>query len=389
MLRNRVSSYGSLSICSDRPLEHALAIHKGAVLHRKRTTWLALLFALMLVAAACGGDKATTGGDDEEQDGAQTEASDIRVGLALDVGGLGDKSFNDAANRGLQQAIDDGLVAEENTKLIETNQTGSNRDANMVNLADTGYDLVLGIGFSFSPGVDKIAGDYPDQYFGIIDGFAAEADNVANLTFKEHEGSFLVGAAAAMKSEEGVIGFLGGQEGTGLIEKFEAGYAAGAGTTNKDIDILVEYIGDSVQAFVDVTKGEALSQKMYDQGADVVYHAAGQSGLGLFKAAVAANQLAIGVDSDQSLTASPEEQKLILTSMLKRVDTAVYNAIKQVVEDDWQSGTQVFGLEDEGVDYAVNEFNDNEELLSDEIQTKLEELKQQIIDGEITVPEQP
>lgn len=363
---------------------------KGALLHRKRTTWFALLFALMLIAAACGGEKAADTGDDNDAGTeTETETSDVKVGLALDVGGLGDKSFNDAANRGLQQAIEEGLISEENAKLIETNQTGSNRDANMVNLADSGYDLVLGIGFSFSPGVDEIAGDYPDQYFGIIDGFAGEADNVANLTFKEHEGSFLVGAAAAMKSESGTIGFLGGQEGTGLIEKFEAGYVAGAESVNPDIKVLVEYIGDSVQAFVDVTKGEALSEKMYDQGADVVYHAAGQSGLGLFKAAVAADQYAIGVDSDQSLTASPEEQKLILTSMLKRVDTAVYNAIKQVVDDAWTPGTQVYGLAEEGVDYAVNEFNDNEDLLSEEIQTKLDELKQQIIDGEITVPDKP
>ena len=361
-------------------------------MHNKRTAWLALLAALMIFAAACGGDKATdtntpAGGDSTEDGGEAT--SDIKVGLALDVGGLGDKSFNDAANRGLQQAIEEGLVSEENTKLIETNQTGSNRDANMVNLLDSGYDLVLGIGFSFSPGVDKVAGDYPDQFIGVVDGFAAEADNVANLGFKEHEGSFLVGAAAALKSKSGTIGFLGGQEGTGLIEKFEAGYAAGAKAVNPDIKILVEYIGDSVEAFVDPTKGEALSQKMYDDGADVIYHASGQSGLGLFKAAVAANKLAIGVDSDQSLTASPAEQKLILTSMLKRVDTAVYDAIKNVVEDSWVPGFISLGLAEEGVDYAVNEFNDNEDLLSSDIQAKLDEYKQQIIDGEITVPDAP
>ena len=360
-------------------------------MHIKRSGWLAALVALMLLAAACGGDKeATTGGGEDGGGDAGAEAtSDIKVGLALDVGGVGDKSFNDAANRGLQQAIDEGLVSEENTKLLETNQTGSTRDANVVNLLDSGYDLVLGIGFSFSPGVDKIAADYPDQFIGIVDGFAAEADNVANLGFKEHEGSFLVGAAAALKSKTGTIGFLGGQEGTGLIEKFEAGYAAGAEAVNPDIKILVEYIGDSVQAFVDPTKGEALSAKMYDGGADVIYHASGQSGLGLFKAAVEANKLAIGVDSDQSLTASPEEQKLILTSMLKRVDTAVYDAIKNVVEDTWVPGFISLGLAEEGVDYAVNEFNDNEELLSSDIQAKLDEFKQQIIDGEITVPEKP
>ncbi|MFP5351303.1 MAG: BMP family protein [Actinomycetota bacterium] len=359
-------------------------------MHSKRTAWLALLAALMIFAAACGGDKAADTETGTGDTGDSEEAtSDIKVGLALDVGGLGDKSFNDAANRGLQQAIEDGLVSEENTKLIETNQTGSNRDANLVNLLDSGYDLVLGIGFSFSPGVDKVAGDYPEQYIGVIDGFAAEADNVANLGFKEHEGSFLVGAAAALKSKTGTIGFLGGQEGTGLIEKFEAGYAAGAKAVNPDIKILVEYIGDSVQAFVDPTKGEALSEKMYDDGADVIYHASGQSGLGLFKAAVAANKLAIGVDSDQSLTASPEEQKLILTSMLKRVDTAVYDAIKNVVEDSWVTGFISLGLAEEGVDYAVNEYNDNEDLLSSDIQAKLDEFKQQIIDGEITVPDAP
>ena len=356
----------------------------------KRYTWFALLMSLMLLAAACGGDKeANTDTTGDTGDAGAEATSDIKVGLALDVGGLGDKSFNDAAARGLQQAIDEGLVSEENTKLIETNQTGSNRDANMVNLLDSGYDLVLGIGFAFSPGVDKVAGDYPEQYIGVVDGFAAEAPNVANLGFKEHEGSYLVGAAAAMKSETGTIGFLGGQEGTGLIEKFEAGYAAGAKAIDPDIKILVEYIGDSVGAFVDPTKGEALSQKMYDQGADVIYHAAGQSGLGLFKAAVDANKLAIGVDSDQSLTASPDEQKLILTSMLKRVDTAVYDAIKNVVNDTWVPGFISLGLAEEGVDYAVNEFNDNEKLLSSDIQAKLDEFKQQIIDGEITVPEKP
>ncbi len=354
----------------------------------RSSRWLvALVSVLLTITAACGGDKGDVGGGDGG--GGDSEGRDIKVGVALDVGGLGDKSFNDAANRGLQQAIEDGLVSEENAKLLETNQTGSNRDDNVVNLADAGYDLIVAVGFAFSSGIDTIAGDYPDTRFAVVDGFAAEAPNVSNLTFKEHEGSFLVGAAAAMKSKTGTIGFLGGQEGTGLIEKFEAGYEAGAKAVNPDIKILVEYIGDSVEAFVDPTKGEALSEKMYDQGADVVYHAAGQSGLGLFKAAVAADKLAIGVDSDQSLTASPEERDLILTSMLKRVDTAVYDVILQVAEGEFQSGTQVFGLEEEGVDYAVNQYNDNPELLSEDIQNQLEEYKQQIIDGEIEVPTEP
>jgi basic membrane protein A len=356
-------------------------------LHRRYPKWWALLFAVALIAAACGGgDPAEQAEEDGDGGAAQ---SDIGVGVAFDIGGLGDQSFNDAAYRGLQDAIDDGLISEDNTETVEPNASGSNRDDNVVNLADQGFELVVPVGFAFSPGIDEIAPEYPDTSFAVIDGFAQDAPNVANLTFKEHEGSFLVGAAAAMKSETGTIGFLGGQQGTGLIEKFQAGYEAGAREINPDIEILVEYIGDSTAAFNDPTRGEALSAKMYDGGADVIYHAAGASGAGLFAAAVEANQYAIGVDSDQSLTASPEQRKLILTSMLKRVDTAVYDAIQQVTEENFQSGTQVFGLAEQGVDYAVNQYNDNEDLLSQEIQDRLDELKQQIIDGEIKVPEAP
>jgi basic membrane protein A and related proteins len=351
----------------------------------KMTTIAAVL---ALSAAACGGgnpaDTSPSGGG-----GGGGGGDEIQVGVAYDVGGRGDQSFNDAAYRGLRAAIDDGFVPEENTEEIEANQSGSNRDDNVVNLAEQGSDLVIPIGFAFSEGIDKIAPDFPDVKFAIVDGFAKEAKNVSNLTFKENEGSFLVGAAAALKSEAGVIGFLGGQRGTGLIEKFQAGYEAGAKAVNPDIEVLVEYIGDTTQAFVDPTKGEALSNKLYDDGADIVYHAAGLSGAGLFKAAVSQDKLAIGVDSDQSLTASPEQRQHILTSMLKRVDTAVHDAIQQVSEDSFKSGTQVFGLAEQGVGYAVNQYNDNDKLLSKDIQTKLEDYKKKIISGEITVPTEP
>jgi basic membrane protein A len=344
-----------------------------------------LLAALMLVAAGCGGrdDDTTTGGGDG------AAASDIQVGLSLDIGGLGDQSFNDAANAGLEQAMDEGLVSEENIQINEANASGSNRGENVELLAEEGFDLVVANGFAFSPDIDELAPQFPDVNFAITDGFAAEADNVTNMTFKEHEGSFLMGVAAAMKSEAGTIGFLGGQQGTGLIERFQAGYEAGAQAVDPDIEILVEYIGDDVTAFNDPTKGEALSNKMFDAGADIVYHAAGASGSGLFKAAVEQGQLAIGVDQDQSLTASPEQQEVILTSMLKRVDTAVINVIQQVSEDNFQPGSVVLGLAEEGVDYAVNEFNDNDELLSQDIQAEIDNFKQQIIDGEITVPDTP
>jgi basic membrane protein A len=361
-----------------------------------RTRLLVLIALLSVVAAACGDDDgdAGAGGDG---DGAAAECNqDITVGMAFDIGGLGDRSFNDAANAGLQQAIEDGLVCEENTETNEANSTGSDRDQNVQALADAGFNLVIGVGFAFSPGINTIAPDYPDVNFMIVDGFAtcgtacgltndAEAiANVADFTFKENEGSFLVGAAAALKCECDTIGFLGGQQGTGLIERFQAGYEAGAQEINPDINVLVEYIGDDTTAFNDPVRGEALSTSMYDDGAEIIYHAAGASGAGLFNAAVDADKLAIGVDSDQYLTASPEQQPLILTSMLKRVDTAVYTAIQQTGDDAF-GGSLVFGLAEDGLDYSKS----NPDELTSDIQERLDEFKQQIIDGEITVPDAP
>lgn len=359
----------------------------------RRTSIWSLLLLVSLILGACGGGNPA--GEGEAETGCAAAGGDeISVGVAYDVGGIGDQSFNDAANKGLQDAIDDGLVKEENTSTLEADATGSDRDENVTNLADQGCDLVVAVGFAFSEAIKKegaegIADQYPDVKFAVVDGYAADADNVTNLAFKEEEGSFLVGAAAGLKTETDTIGFLGGQRGTGLIEKFEAGYAAGAKKVNPNVEVLVEYIGDTTAAFNDQTRGEALSAKLFDDGADVVYHAAGESGLGLFDAAVEADKLAIGVDSDQSLTASPEQQELILTSMLKRVDTAVYDTIKEVSEGDFTTGFQVFGLKEEGVDYAVNEFNDTEELLSADIQEQLDEFKQAIIAGEIKVPVEP
>jgi basic membrane protein A and related proteins len=349
------------------------------------TRLLAAASVFALVAPACGGATPQGGG------GGGGPGGGITVGVALDVGGLGDKSFNDAADRGLQQAIEDGLVAEEDTRLLQTNQSGSNRDENVVNLADQDFDLIWANGFAFSEGIADIAGDYPSVDFAIQDGFAtsiaSDAENIVDINFKANEGSFLVGAAAGLVTTTKTVGFLGGQEGTGLIENFQAGWDAGVQATCPDCELLTEYIGDSTAAFVDPTRGEALSAKMYDDGADVVYHAAGQSGLGLFKAAVEAgpDALAIGVDSDQYLTASPDEQQHILTSMLKRVDTAIYDTIEAVSNDAFEPGAQIFGLAEEGVGYATS----NPDLLTEDIVAQLEDFKQQIIDGDITVPDQP
>jgi basic membrane protein A and related proteins len=367
----------------------------GEDMGSKRAKLFLLGAAFAVIGAACGGEVPTqapeAGGE------AEGVASDVKVGLALDIGPVHDKSFNEAANAGLQRAIEDGLIAEENAKILEANQTGSNRDENVLNLAEAGFDLIWGNGYTFSEHAAQFSADFPDQTFAVQDGFATcgkacslpevTTGNVIDVNFREQEGSFLVGAAAGMKTQTNTVGFLGGQEGTGLIERFQAGYEAGVEATCPDCEVLVEYIGDSVQAFVDPTKGEALSAKMYDDGADVVYHAAGLSGTGLFKAAVAAGPeaLAIGVDSDQYLTASPEEQEHILTSMIKHVDVAFYDTIKAVVDGTVEGGPQVFGLAEDGVDFATS----NPELLTEDIVAQLEEFRQQIIDGEITVPDEP
>ena len=355
--------------------------------------------ALGLVAAACGNDESSSTASGTSGSTAVECTSDITVGVALDVGGLGDNGFNDLSQIGLQKAIDEGVICESNTKFLESNADGTNLDENTQSLAEDGYDLVIGTGFAFTPGINAIAPDYPDTDFGIIDGYATcgtacgldnDADaipNVTDLTFQEEQGSYLVGVAAGLKAQElncDNVGFLGGQTGP-LIQKFEAGYTAGAKAVNPNIKVLVEYIGDDVGAFNDPIKGEALSTKMYDDGAEIIYHASGASGAGLFNAAVKADKLAIGVDSDQYLTASPEQQPLILTSMLKRVDVAVYNAIDQVGSGTFAAGATVFGMAEDGVDYSKS----NTAELTQDIIDQLEEYKAQIISGDIVVPEDP
>jgi basic membrane protein A len=344
------------------------------------------LAVLALVAAACGDSGGT--GDESPAPGC---TSDLKVGVSLDVGGLGDKSFNDAAKAGLDKAIEDGLVCAENTKFLESNAEGSNRDENTINLADAGYNLVWANGFAFSEDIARISPEYPDVDFAVQDGFAhflfpdKANKNVLDVTFEENTGSYLVGIAAAMTTKTGTVGFLGGQEGTGLIEKFQAGYEAGVKSVDTSIEVLVEYIGDSTAAFVDQTKGEALSAKMYDSGADVIYHAAGQSGLGLFKAAVEHDGIAIGVDSDQYLTASSEEQPHILTSMLKRVDVAIYNVIKAEGEGTFEPGGIVLTMADDGVAYGSGDPS----LLTDEIKAAMDTARERIVGGQIKVPTEP
>jgi basic membrane protein A and related proteins len=365
--------------------------------------WLSTLalpvVALALVASACSSDDNTAGGASGSTGGSEECSSDIRVGVALDVGGLGDNGFNDLSKIGLDKAISDGVICESNTKFLEANSEGTNLDENTQSLAEDGYDLVIGTGFSFSPGINSIAPDYPDTSFGIIDGYATcgtdcgldndakDIPNVTDLTFQEEQGSYLVGVAAALKAQEmncDNVGFLGGQTGP-LIGKFEAGFTAGVEEIDPNITVQVEYIGDTTKAFDDPTAGEALSNKMYDDGACIIYHAAGDSGNGLFKAAEEQQKIAIGVDSDQYKVVTPDQAKWIMTSMIKRVDTAVYDTITAVADGKFKGGFQAFGLADEGISYATS----NPDLMSQDIVDQVESYKQKILDGDIEVPTEP
>jgi basic membrane protein A and related proteins len=359
------------------------------MLRSRHLSFVAVLLAISSVATACSGTGSVCEYPDEQMvDGG------VKAAVALDVGGLGDKSFNDAAKRGLDLAVEDGLVSE--VKCVEANATGANRGENVQGLADAGFDVVIANGYLFSPDILELAPDFPDTNFAVTDGYAtslfdnADTDtvepgpaNVGDLTFKEQEGSFLVGAAAALACDCDTVGFLGGVPNE-LIGRFEAGFTAGAQYINPDMTVLKEYISDDpAVGFNDAPSGEQLATKMYDAGADLVYHAAGASGAGLFTAAVKADKLAIGVDSDQYLTASADQKPLILTSMLKRVDTAAYEAIKQTGEGNFVSGFQVFGLAEEGVDYSKS----NTELMTSDITDQVDEIKQMILDGEIEVPD--
>jgi basic membrane protein A len=347
----------------------------------------ALLLAGSMALAACASDEKTGGNAAEETGG--NAAEELKIGLAYDAIGRGDKSFNDSAFAGVQAAIDEhgGDFSE-----VTPNEDGSDRAELLAQLAEQGFNPVIAVGFAYDEVLADVAADFPDTTFAQVDGSvtlpdgSSKGDNVTGLLFSEQEGSFLAGVAAALKSETGMIGFVGGVE-TPLIEKFQAGYEAGAKAVKADIKIDSRYISPAgdFSGFNDPVKGEQVAKAILDGGADIVYHAAGGSGSGVFKAAAAAGGRAIGVDSDQYETVGdPALQAVIMTSMLKRVDNAVKAFVDGYVEGDVPSGEDVINdLSTEGV--GLSESGGFIEDIKDQI----DEYKQQIIDGEIEVPTTP
>jgi basic membrane protein A len=306
-----------------------------------------------------------------------------RVAMVFDVGGRGDQSFNDMAYVGLSKAAKELGVA---IKEFEPNAGGTNREELLRLAAEDGFHLVIGVGFLFTDQVKKVSGEFPKTRFGLVDGFIGDLkddSNVACLLFKEEEGSFLVGAAAALKSRAKKVGFVGGMK-IPLIEKFQAGYIAGVKHIDPKIQVFSDYAGTTGEAFRDPVKGKELALAQYGRGADIVYHASGLTGLGVFEAAAQRQRWAIGVDADQSLTVQKANlRRWILTSMMKRVDVAVFETIRAFAQNKFKGGYRTFGLKEGGVGYAVNAHN---KAQMEPIVARLEALKRDIVGGKIKVP---
>jgi basic membrane protein A len=314
-----------------------------------------------------------------EKAASQAKAGALQVGLVFDVGGRGDKSFNDAAYAGLERAKRE-LGIEFQT--LETGE-GADREAAMRQLAASGSRLVFGVGFLFSDDIKKLAEEFPKVDFACVDYTVKEGEaipsNLLALKFKEEEGSYLVGALAALVTKTGKLGFVGGME-IPLIKKFEAGYRAGVAAVNPKAQVIVKYAGTTGSAFKDPTKGKELALAEYHQGADVIFHASGSTGLGVFEAARELKKLAIGVDADQY----DEAPGFILTSMVKHVEVAVFNTIRDEQAGRFAGGVRELGLKEDGVGWVYDERN--RPLVPDAVKARVDSLRAAIVAGAITAP---
>ena len=340
------------------------------------TLKIALLFGALFFITSCGTSTE-----------ANADKGKIKVGIVFDIGGKNDRSFNAAAWEGVKRANQDLDIV---LRDVEPGNPTSIEPA-MRAFAEKNFDLIIGIGFAQGPIMQRVAQDYPNIKFAIVDGVIVDKDgkplpNVASLVFREHEGSFLVGMIAAQKSKSGVIGFVGGMD-IPLIHRFETGYEEGAKSVNPNVRVVDNYVGVTDAAWNNPGKGKELALNQIDQGADVIFTAAGNSGLGAFDAVEQygrnssgeANKFVIGVDSNQN----GQRPGFVLTSMVKRVDNAVYDVVKEVKEGKFEGGFHAFGLEKDGVAYAMDENNKN--LISQDVINKVEEAKKKIVAGEIKV----
>lgn len=336
---------------------------------KKAALLLSLTLAVSAVLGACGTSNSSN----------VNKPTSFKVGMVTDVGGVDDKSFNQSAWEGLKQfGKDNGLKENEGYRYLQSTQS-SDYEPNLTKFAQQNYNLTFGMGYLMQDSVTKIADQYKNNQFAIVDS-VVNKPNVTSITFKENEGSFLVGVVAAMTTKSNKVGFIGGVK-SPLIQKFEYGFMAGVKAVNPKIEIVSQY----ADAFDKPEKGSVLASAMYGQGVDVIYHASGATGNGVFTEAKnrkkAGQQVwVIGVDRDQSQEGMPEN--VTLTSMVKRVDVAVADVAKEAKDGTLKGGSvKEFGLKDKGVDIAPTQDNVSKEALA-----KVDEFKKQILNGTIKVP---
>jgi basic membrane protein A len=361
--------------------------------HDRRTVIKGIGAAGALGLAGCTGGP-TGGQPTDTGDGSGSPTGEpTHVGMVYATGGLGDGSFNDQAQQGLLEAEGEFNVQYQESQPSQPSEFATFQQQ-YAQSSDPDYDLVCCIGFLQTDALTSTSQDYPDQNFMLVDSVVSQ-DNVASYTFKEHEGSFLVGQMAGLltnqsfsagagstKDDEATVGFVGGVE-SDLIRKFQAGYEAGVAEADDSIEVLTNYVG----GFSDPAGGREAANSMYNNGADIVYHAAGNTGTGVFRAAQEKGRFAIGVDRDQSVTKS-SFQDVILASMVKRVDTAVYNSIEATVNDEFSGGSVVsLGLSEEGVNIVYGQQLGSE--IPQDVKDVVASSRQAIIDGDRSVPTSP
>lgn len=343
-----------------------------------------LISSLLLsgsILAACGGDK-----EEGSTDKDSTATDNFTVAMVTDTGGIDDRSFNQSTWEGLKEyATDNSLDESDNGIAYNTSTQESEYVTNLNDLVSREFDLIFAVGFPLHDAVEEVAGQRENAQIAIIDSVVEGLDNVASINFRANEGSYLAGAAAALESKSGKIGFIGGMDNV-VIEGFEAGFKAGAEAVNPNIVVDSQYAG----SFADVPKGQQIAKAMYDSGVDIIFHASGGTGNGLFQEAIArkkkdanANVWVIGVDRDQYEEGKVDEStNVVMTSVLKQVGIAAKSIAQDAKDGKFPGGENInFGLVDGGVDLA-----DSRGVISEETLAKVAELKQQIIDGAIEVP---
>lgn len=300
-------------------------------------------------------------------------AQDINPAVVYDLGGRNDQSFNQAAFTGAERFTEETGIAYRDFEI----QNDAQREQALRRFARNGHNPIIAIGFSHGSAVDKVAAEFPETDFAIVD-MVVDQPNVRSIVFKEHEGSYLVGVMAAMASDTGTVGFVGGMD-IPLIQRFQCGYAQGVKAANADATVLANMTGTDGSAWNNPTRGSELTRAQIDAGADVVYHAAGGTGVGVLQAAADAGKLGIGVDSNQN----GMHPGSVLTSMLKRVDNAVFDTFMDAQNGDFSAGFDVNGLAQRGVGFAVDE--NNAELLTPEMLAAVYEAAYDISTGAIVV----